>query len=350
MPDRRRHVMRLPEVVVVGEDLVGGVGEELKRMFGRCRVLLVTGPSVGRLYGERVARSLGGEGFTVITAVARSPSVGEAERILAETGGADIIIGVGGGRPIDIAKYVAYRLGAAFVSVPTSAAHDGIASPFASLRDSGRPYSMVTNPPRMIIADVRVIESAPPRLIRSGAGDLLAKETAVLDWRLARDERSEYYGEYSAQLALLSARVVADNAWRIGSLDREGVRTLVEALISAGVAAGIAGSSRPCSGSEHLISHALDLVAPGKGLHGEKTGLATMIAARLHGADWRRIREVLESVGAPTSFSSIGVTREELCRAMVMAPGIRPERYTILHKLSLGYEDSCSLVDELGLA
>ena len=77
-----------------------------------------------------------------------------------------------------------------------------------------------------------------------------------------------------------------------------GVRTIIEALISAGVAACIAGSSRPCSGSEHLFSHALEYVAGNNcGLHGERVGLGTIIMAKLHGLDWRQIVKTLKEIG-----------------------------------------------------
>ena len=347
---RKRHLMRLPERVVVGEDLLGAVGDEIKEVRDARRALVIAGPNVWGMFGETVGRGLRGAGLDYEVLIVDSPTVEEARTAAERAMGFDVIVGLGGGKPIDVAKHAAYLAGVWFASVPTSAAHDGIASPMASLRGSDKPYSEVLSPPRAVIADIRAISSSPPRLTRSGFGDLLAKITATRDWRLARAEAGEYYGEYAAHLALLSARVAISNRKSIGRMDEEGIRVLVEALISAGVAAGIAGSSRPCSGSEHLISHALDAISPGKGLHGEKVGIATVIAARLHGMKWRRIVEALEDVGAPTSFRQLGITREEVCRAVVMAPYIRPNRYTILHKLRPSVDQACSLVDELGVA
>lgn len=334
----------------MGEDLLSVLGDELRGLFDVRRILLLTGPNVRRLYGKTVEGSLGGAGFEFGVMVIEVPSLDTASEVLARNSDAQLVIGLGGGKPIDVAKYVAYKSGVPIVSVPTSAAHDGIASPFASLKGAMKPYSMVTLPPKMVIADIDVIAGSPPRLIRSGIGDLIAKLTAVEDWRLSNQEKNEYFGEYAAHLALLSAKVAMENSESIGVLSKEGIRTLVEALISAGVAAGIAGSSRPCSGSEHLISHAIDLLEPGRGLHGEKVGVATTLSAALHGMDWRRVRDVLERAGAPTGFGQLGISRDIACRAIVRAPAIRPERYTILHKLGLNYEEACSLVDEVGVA
>ncbi len=163
----------------------------------------------------------------------------------------------------------------------------------------------------------------------------VSKLTAVEDWKLAHQATGEYYGGYAADLALMSARVVLDSSKRIGSYDRGAVRDIVEALISAGVAAGIAGSSRPCSGAEHLFSHYLDAVAPGLGLHGEKCGLATIMVAKLHRLEWEKVRDALRDVHAATRASQIGLTDKQVVEALVNAPSVRPDRFTILSRVKL---------------
>jgi glycerol-1-phosphate dehydrogenase [NAD(P)+] len=260
-----------------------------------------------------------------------------------------IVIGMGGGKSIDVAKLASFRRKAHMISVPTSASHDGISSPFASIRGFGGSYSAVTRPPLAIVADIGVILGAPPRTFNGGVGDLLAKLTAVKDWQLARDDKNEYYGTYAANLAKMSGIMVEEEASNIGRRNEEGVRGLVEALISAGVAAGIAGSSRPCSGAEHLFSHALDMIAPGKGLHGEKTGLGAIMMARLHGLDWERIRRSLMEAGAPSSAKELGLTDAEVVEGILAAPDVRPERYTILHKLKLDAGQARALAKETGV-
>jgi len=236
-----------------------------------------------------------------------------------------------------------------FYSVPTSASHDGMSSPFASLRGLDKPYSVMAKPPVGILADIDVISSAPRRLLASGCGDLVSKLTAVKDWQLAKRVTGEYYGSYAASLALMSAKVVLDHPRVVGRFDRESVRGLVEALISTGVAAGIAGSSRPCSGSEHLFSHYLDLVAPEAGLHGEKCGIGTIMMAKLHGIDWRRVRSALRSVGAPVEASQIGVDDSKVVESLVRASSIRPDRYTILSRRKLTSRSARDLAMSTGV-
>jgi glycerol-1-phosphate dehydrogenase [NAD(P)+] len=120
--------------------------------------------------------------------------------------------------------------------------------------------------------------------------------------------------------------------------NEEGLHVLMEALISCGVSMSIAGSSRPCSGAEHLFSHALDMIKPNHAMHGEQCGVGTIMMSYLHGANWKRIRDVLKKLGAPTNAYELGFEKEEILRALEVAASMRPERYTILNKLRLGME------------
>jgi glycerol-1-phosphate dehydrogenase [NAD(P)+] len=335
--------MELPRRILVGSDILHELGEFVVSLGFESPILVVSGPTVGKMLKPSVTEALSAQGFKAVWCTVHQPSVDEANRVRMLGANANGIIAVGGGKVIDVAKFAAQSLNRPYISVPTSASRDGIASPFASLKGLDRPYSIKTKPPAGIFADIAVIARAPSRLLSSGCADLIAKETAVRDWELAKKEVGEYFGHYAANLALMSARLVLENAQRISAHDEEGVRDVVEALISAGVAAGIAGSSRPCSGSEHLISHALDMIRPGVGLHGEKCGLASIMMAKLHGLDWVKIRDALKALGAPTSARDLNLDPEALIRAIVMAPQIRPDRYTILHKFKMTEEQAAEL-------
>jgi len=327
------HRIELPRLISVGSaalgDVVAALGAAGVSRHGVVGV--VTGPHVWSLYGERL-RGVIEDLVDVAVVRVEDPSVSVAEAVSAELrdAGVDAVIGFGGGKAIDVGKFAAWRLNVPFVSVPTSPSHDGIASPFTSLRGSGRPYSVKTRTPVAVIADIDIVSSAPLRLIRAGAGDLVAKLTAVRDWRLAHRLKGEYYGEYAAKLALLSAKHVIEYAGSIGRGSVEAVRVLVEGLISSGVAMCIAGSTRPASGSEHLFSHALDVLAPGRGLHGEQVALGTVMMMYLHGGNWRRVRRTLQKIGLPVRARDIGIPDDVVVEALTMMHRIRPERYTIV--------------------
>jgi glycerol-1-phosphate dehydrogenase [NAD(P)+] len=249
-----------------------------------------------------------------------------------------LVLGIGGGTKIDIAKLSAARCEVPYFSIPTTASHDGIASPLASIKGLGKPFSAMAQSPMAIIADTDVIIKSAQRLTASGCGDVIAKVTAVRDWKLAHKAKGEYYGAYAASLALMSAKLVMESADLIKPNDEEGLRVLLEALISSGVAMAIAGSSRPGSGAEHMFSHALDSITPHCALHGEQCGVGTIMMAYLHGLDWKRIQNKLKTVGAPTTAKELGVKPDDIVRALVKAREVRPERYTILDEKTLDEE------------
>ena len=340
------HLMELPTRVLIGDGVIGKLGDFLGESAGDRKVVIASGSSVTSKVKEEVDSAIGREPTWVEVSAA---DMGNVDRVMSAAADCGCIVGVGGGKSVDVGKLAAFKMRLPFYSVPTSASHDGISSPFASLRGLDRPYSVMAKPPVGILADIDVIASAPRRLLASGCGDLVSKLTAVKDWQLASRVTGEYYGGYSASLAMMSASVVLDHARRVGRFDRESVRELVEALISTGVAAGIAGSSRPCSGSEHLFSHYLDLVAPDLGLHGEKCGMGTIMMAKLHGLDWRRVRSALKSVGAPVEASQIGVDDSKVVESLVRASSIRPDRYTILSRRKLTARGARALAEATGV-
>jgi glycerol-1-phosphate dehydrogenase [NAD(P)+] len=203
--------------------------------------------------------------------------------------------------------------------------------------------------PMAIVADTNVIINSSDRFTASGCADVISKLTAVRDWRLAHEVKNEYYGEYAANLALMSARLVVRHANLLKPGNEEGLRILLEALISCGVAMSIAGSSRPCSGSEHLFSHALDQIAPKPALHGEQCGVGTIMMARLHNINWQQIKRTLKRVGAPTTAEELGIEPEHIVEALVRAAEIRPDRYTILDERTLTPETAQKLAKATGV-
>jgi glycerol-1-phosphate dehydrogenase [NAD(P)+] len=343
--------MELPRLVVVGTGVSRNLGDSLQGLELGKRGMIVSGPIVKKILESKVGPSLEESGIKFTWELAGTSSFAEVERVasLARDEKIDFLIGAGGGRSIDIAKLASFECKIPFVSVPTSASHDGISSPFGSVRGLDRPYSIVAKPPLAIVADTDLISQAPHKLLVSGCGDLISKKTAVKDWELGSTRTGEYFGRYSANLALLSANMIMEDAESISSISAEGISVVVEALISSGVAAGIAGSSRPCSGSEHLFSHAMEIVAPGKGMHGEKCGMGTIMMAKLHSLDYSEIRKTLMVIGAPVHADEIGATADEIVKALVLARSIRKERYTILEEAKLTEESARKLARDVGV-
>ena len=313
--------IELPRRVIVGDGAINKIRTLISELNLKNDPLIITDETIEKIAARDVADQLDSDIY-----IFKNFDDYEIENCinLIKRNGIRHIIGVGGGSVIDFTKICAFRVGIPYLSVPTSASHDGITSPQATLKHK-KPVSIRVNSPIGIVADTEIIRNAPHRLLASGCADVISNYTAILDWKLAHEEKGEYYGDYAASLSMMSAKIVIENIDRI----RDDVSILVEALISSGVAMGIAGSSRPCSGAEHLFSHALDMIAEKPALHGEQCGVGCIMMAYLHNAEWENIRDSLKRINAPTTARELGVRDEEVVKALTIAHKIR-DRYTIL--------------------
>lgn len=343
--------MVFPRSVLVGHGVLAELGPVCHELEVPGPALVVTGPRTRGVAGERAAQALAASGLKVEVLVVEGATEATVAAVqeAVKRARASVAVAVGGGSVIDAAKLGSHRAGVPFVSVPTCASHDGIASPRASIRDSRGSASVGAQAPLAILADTEVIAKAPYRMLAAGCGDVLSNLNAVRDWRLAHRLRNEEYSSMAAALSLNAAELVLENAEGVKPGLEDAVWVVTKALIVSGVSMSVAGSSRPASGAEHMVSHALDRLAPGKALHGEQCGVATILALALHGADWEEARDALRTVGAPTTAKELGIPRGTLVEALAQAHRIRPERYTILGDNGLTPEAAERLVRQTGV-
>jgi len=255
------------------------------------------------------------------------PSLEAAARLLAAVPQrCQVVLAFGGGRALDLAKHIASIAGLPFLAVPTSLSHDGFASPLASLQTAGGRRSIACRPPAGVIIDTAVCFAAPRQLWLAGLGDVAAKVTAVADWKLAFHARGEAVNDLAA---LLSDATVFQLAAR-PVFDLEGTRLLATALLLNGVAMSLAGTSRPASGSEHLLSHALDQLSARPRLHGLQVGVATYVAAQLQGQGVERVASLLDESGFFDCIAGDPFSRAEWLRAVDYAPQVKSDFYTVL--------------------
>jgi glycerol-1-phosphate dehydrogenase [NAD(P)+] len=322
--------IRLPRNVVVGHGVLDDLGDAVEELYLSGNPLVVTSPSPNDLVGDEVRAQLPAP-QTVVVAEAGFSAV---QNVIdaAEEMEAGYLVGLGGGKPIDTAKMASDELGVGFVSVPTAASHDGIVSGRGSIPEGDTRHSVAADPPLAVVADTEVLANAPWELTTAGCADIISNYTAVADWQLAHRLKNVHYSEYGGALAKMTAEMLVDNAELIRPGLEESAWIVVKALVSSGVAMSIAGSSRPASGADHLFSHQLDRIAPGRALHGHQVGVGAIMTAYLQDGPegmWLDIRNALASLDAPTTADDLGISAEELIEALTTAHTIR-DRYTIL--------------------
>jgi glycerol-1-phosphate dehydrogenase [NAD(P)+] len=323
--------IRLPRNVVVGHGVLDRTVEAVSELHLQGRPLVVTSPTPREVAAERVAADFEDAGDDPAIVEISEASFESVQRVIevAEDVNAGYLVGVGGGKAIDIAKMASDDLGTGFVSVPTAASHDGIVSGRGSVPEGDTRHSVAAAPPLAVIADTEILADAPWELTTAGCADIISNYTAVKDWRLANRLQNVEYSHYSAALAEMTAEMLVDNADSIKQGLEQSSWVVVKALVSSGVAMSIADSSRPASGAEHLFSHQLDRMVPDAALHGHQVGVGTIIAEYLHGGNWQGVRRALETIGAPTTAEGLGIDSETVVAALTAAHEIR-DRYTIL--------------------
>lgn len=314
--------------VVVGQGIGEEVAAAVRPQLRRCDIVTIAGGSVD------AALELGGK--------LRARSY-------------DAVVGIGGGKTIDTVKYAASRHGLPMVTVATSLAHDGIASPVSTLERDGASVSYGVHTPYAVLVDLDYVRRSPGSLTRSGIGDALSNLCATADWELANEARGEPIDGLSLALARTGAEAVL--AHDGGAVDPDFLATLANTLVLGGVAMAVAGTSLPCSGGCHEIGHAITELYPGTGTHGEQVGLGALFCTFLRetrlpdppstaGSSTRRLRDALRRHGLPVTPDGLGLGAEQFARVVERAPQTRPGRYTILEHLDLRSDAIRAVVDE----
>lgn len=317
----------IPTLVRVKVGVLDRVGMYLERQHCRAVAVLVSERLLPQLT-ERVAESLKLCGIKTVALVeVADNSVGAAARLFADLpGGIDAVVGLGGGKALDVAKYVAFLGRLPYYAIPTSLSNDGFCSPQSSLIISGKRRSLPAALPFGILIDTGVCLEAPRILTLSGVGDLVSKFTAVRDWKLAFHATGETVNDFAALLSDGSIHAFLHHP----EFDLDGMKLLATVLLMNGMAMEMCGSSRPASGSEHLISHALDALSARPRLHGLQVGVASYIVSILQGLNTERIAAVFDATGFWSTIAEDPFSRSEWLAAVQAAPGVKHNYYTIL--------------------
>lgn len=292
-PEGKLHPIGMRRIEIGPEaiDLLLEVVSELAR--GN-RVVLVTDATPilrkGEDLKERVAQILA-EGFEPERAVigAHEGELHADEDALAEVeaavAGADCVVAVGSGTITDLCKEAAARNGnVPLVVVQTAASVNAYAINMSVLLKSGVKRTGVSKWPDALLIDLPTLAGAPPVMSLAGFGDLLATWTAPADWYLAHlVGMEEAYHPAPLNMLFEQGREVLESVAAVGRSEPATLEKLARCLALGGIAAGVIGKTAPLSGTEHLVSHLLDMHAGKRHLpfnfHGAQVGIATVPVA-----------------------------------------------------------------------
>ncbi|MEK3851098.1 sn-glycerol-1-phosphate dehydrogenase [Paenibacillus sp. FSL R7-0340] len=319
-------------------------------------VTLVEDEHTSAAAGKKVAELIREAGLTVD--VVRLPQNAVGDVIADETYIMKVLLGVvdksqavlavGSGTIHDLVRFVCYKMNRPFLSVPTAASVDGFTSAGAPLIVDGSKQTFQAVPPEAIFADLSVLANAPQTMTAAGFGDMLGKFTSLADWHVSRDLGNEPYSPVANRITEEALRDCVEHVDEIAAGSKAGVEVLMNALIASGISMLMIDHSRPASGGEHHISHRIemDFIAEGRKqvLHGAKVGVASALLSDLYRdlaasqdveafkvyrelPTSEQMRAWLAQVGGPSTIAELGVTEEQLARALRTAHTLR-DRYT----------------------
>lgn len=328
-------IISAPLAIEVHAGAIAHLGELLadQRISAGGEVAVVVGPGVGKQAADTARQGLSQAEIITINAGRHSDALALADKL--RTRNFDAVVGIGGGKVIDTVKYAAFQQGLPMVSVATSLANDGIASPIASLDRDGHSISYGAQIPIAVIVDLDFVRRAPVRQLRSGIGDALSNLCATADWTLSHQATGEPIDGLAIALARSGAEAVLRHPGDV--TDDDFLTTLANSMALGGTAMAVAGASLPCSGACHEIAHALQEHHPGQSTHGEQVGIGALLGTYLRD-DKRMFAEMaaaMERHHLPRTPQDLGLSVDQFAAAVAYAPRTRPGRYTILEHLSL---------------
>ncbi|MBQ9134660.1 MAG: iron-containing alcohol dehydrogenase family protein [Lachnospiraceae bacterium] len=324
--------INIPALLKVGKGALDGIGTYLKEA-GFEQVVIWFGNGLIDLFGTKVMDSLKENDVTVLEyreldTVNIDDIITMAFSLPNKT---QAVVSIGGGKVIDAGKYAAFLKNLPFFSIPTSSSSDGFSSASASLVVDGKRTSVPAKLAYGIVVDTEVIKTAPVKFIHSGVGDMISKITALYDWVFEAEHGYSTLNDFAVMVAKKAVNSFVRTPYE-NITDDVFLKELLDSLAMSGIANEIAGNSAPTSGSEHLISHALDKFLEMPQLHGIQVGIATYIMSKVHDHRYIRVNKVLTDTGFWEYVKTLQMKKSDFIKAIDMAPSVKPYRYTYLHE------------------
>jgi glycerol-1-phosphate dehydrogenase [NAD(P)+] len=330
----RKQIVNLPLIFQIGTDIIKDIDKILySKGLSYNKILIATGSSFSKKISKNInlVNIIGHE-------IIIENTFDEVDRIsgFSSDNHVDLIIGVGGGKVLDVIKRVSYLNKINHISVPTIISNDGLVSPISVLKNkNGLTESIGSKMPIGVIIDINIISNSPIKYIQSAAGDILSNMSATNDWLYAQSINTEIIDDISFQLSRMSAHssIYFKN---VDLYSEEFIKMIIQGQLNSGIAMQLSGTSRPCSGSEHLISHAIDFLnLSNQSLHGFQVGVLSLFSLYLQKELDDDILTYANKIKLPYSIESICETDKAiLLNIFSTSRKMRPERVTIIDEFT----------------
>jgi glycerol-1-phosphate dehydrogenase [NAD(P)+] len=261
---------------------------------------------------DRLARQLGCPVVQLGTGTVRADEE-TVDRAVAEVGQQRLLVSVGSGTLTDIAKVTAQRTGSRHVAVQTACSINGFIADRSVLVIAGAKRTVQSRWPDVLVADTDILAAAPWQLNLAGVGDLSTVPNAVAEWQLAaRLGHGPRYTPAVVDGVLAAIPVLPALARAARDAEPVGLADLARLLAASGLSMGIVGSTAPASGSEHAVSHLLEMARSHQGQQAAAHGMQVTVATRLALRVWRLVDRTIRSTRA-----RVVVPNESVGRAAV---------------------------------
>jgi glycerol-1-phosphate dehydrogenase [NAD(P)+] len=230
-----------------------------------------------------VRRAVVGEGQAQLHA--DEEALAEAEAAVRD---ADCVVAVGSGTVTDVCKEATARPSAPpLVVVQTAASVNAFSDDVSVLLKSGTKRTVPSRWPDALLVDLATLADAPPAMNLAGFGDIISMWTAPADWYLASAVgMDDSYHPAPVEMLYRQGRELLDDAAALRRRDPRALDRLARVLTLSGITLGIAGKTAPLSGTEHLVSHLIDMDAEQSGCPAAFHGAQVAISALPVAAAW----------------------------------------------------------------
>ncbi len=321
---------QFPVIFQVNENIIDKIPSFFKRNnIAFNNILIVSGSSNSFKYAEHILNSLKSTSYIIHK---NDLSTVEELKDYCLSKKVDLLVGVGGGTILDVVKRVSLLTGIDNLLVPTIISNDGIVSPISVIKDhNGQTVSLPGKMPFGVVVDIDVIQNAPTKFLQAAAGDILSNISATNDWVLSSLHTEEPINDLAYMLSRSAAFALIHHESK-DMRNKSFLKQVVYCQINSGLAMALSGTSRPCSGSEHLISHAIDFNKLSENtLHGLQVGSISMFCLYLQKKLDAKCINYAQELNIPMAFHHLDEKIYDQLELLYNTSfKMRPGRFTVL--------------------